>query len=142
MAYSLDLRKRVLAAVDEGMSHTAAAKLYKIARASIAKWVRLRRETGALAARQPPGRPRTIGLSDSDGLRAQLTAQPDASLDAHVARWTSAHPAQPLSRATMGRAIQRLNWSRKKSRSTPASKTPSAARPSKRASRRGRPRTS
>ena len=142
MAYSLDLRTRVMAAVDDGLSHTAAAELYKIARASIAKWVKLRRETGALAARQPPGRPRTIGLSDSEALRAQLTAQPDASLAAHVAHWTSAHPAQPLSRATMGRAIQRLDWTRKKRRSMPVSKIPSAARPSRHASRRGRSRTS
>ena len=142
MAYSTDLRKRVLAAVDEGLSHTAAAERYQIARASIAKWVKLRRETGSLAARHSPGRRRTIALGDSEALRAQLTAQPDATLTAHVAHWVSTHPSQPLSRATMGRAIQRLDWTRKKSRSTPASKTPSAVRPSKRGSRRGQQRTS
>ena len=142
MAYSLDLRERVLAAVDRGLSRTEAAKLFAVARATITDWVTLRRETGSLAGQQPPGRPRTIGLADHEALRAQLTAQPDATLEAHVAHWTAQHPSQSLSVATMSRAIQRLDWTRKKSRSAPASKTPSAVRPSRHVSRRDRRRTS
>lgn len=142
MAYSTDLRKRVLAAVDDGLSHTAAAERYQIAHASIAKWIKLRRETGALIARQPPGRPRTIALADHDALRAQLTAQPDASLAVHVAHWAAQHPSQDVSTATMARAIQRLDWTRKKSHSTPVSKTPPAGQRSKRGSRPVQQRTS
>ena len=142
MAFSLDLRKRVLAAVDGGLSRTAAARRYQVGRATITEWVKLRRETGSFGARQSPGRPRTIALTDQDSLRAQLSAQPDASLRQHVADWSAQHPSQTISMATMLRAIRRLNWTRKKSRSTPASKIPSAGRPSKRGSRHARPRTS
>ena len=142
MAYSLDLRTRVLAGIDRGLSRTEAAKLFAVGRATITTWVTLRRETGSLAAQQPPGRPRTIGLADNDALRAQLTAQPDATLAAHVASWTALHPSQSLSVATMSRSIQRLDWTRKKSRCAPASKTPTAARPSRHVSRRGRQKTS
>lgn len=53
MAYSPDLRERVLAAVDRGLSRTEAAKLFAVARATITDWVRLRRETGSLAAWTP-----------------------------------------------------------------------------------------
>ncbi|MCA1554377.1 MAG: IS630 transposase-related protein [Chloroflexi bacterium] len=142
MAYSLDLRTRVLAAVDGGLSRTQAAARYQVGRASIAKWVKLRRETGALTVRQPPGRPRMIGVADREALRAQLSAQPAATLEAHVARWVARHPSQHLSRATMGLAILRLDWTRKKSRSMSVNKTPPAVRLSKHGSRRGRPRTS
>jgi transposase len=142
MAYSLDLRKRVLAAVDRGMSRTQAARQFQVGRATITIWVRLRRERGSLAAQSPPGRPRTIGPADHDALWAQLTAQADATLPAHVASWAAQYPAPSLSVASMSRAIRRLDWTRKKSRSAPASKTPSAARPSKPASGRGQRRTS
>ena len=142
MAFSLDLRKRVLAAVDGGLSRTEAAKRYQVGRATITEWVKLRRETGSLVARQPPGRPRTIALADHEALRTQLSAQADASLARHVANWRAEHPSQPLSTTTMSRAIRRLGWTRKKRRSTPASKTRSAVRPSKRGSRLARQRTS
>jgi transposase len=124
MAFSLDLRKRVLAAVDGGLSRTQAARRFQVGRATITTWVTLRRERGSLAAQSPPGRPRTIGASDAEALRAQLNAQPDATLPDHVRVWVARHPDQPLSTATMSRAIQRLGWTRKKSRSAPASKTP------------------
>lgn len=142
MAYSLDLRKRVLAAVDRGMSRSQAAQQFQVGRATITTWVTLRRERGSLAAQAPPGRPRTIGPADHDALLAQLMAQPDATLPAHVANWTAQHPAQTLSVASMSRAIRRLGWTRKKSRSAPASKTRSGVPPSKPVSRRGQRRTS
>lgn len=134
MAYSLDLRERVLAAVDRGLSRTQAAQQFRVGRATITLWVALRRARGSLAAQTSPGRPRTIGASGAEALRAQLTTQPDATLPEHVRRWTAQHPDQPLSTATMSRAIQRLGWTRKKSRSVPASKTRRSGLRSKHAS--------
>ena len=123
MAYSLDLRERVLAAVDGGLSRTQAAQRFQVGRATITTWVTLRCHSGSLAAQSPPGRPRTIGASDAEALWAQLNAQPDATLPEHVRLWTAQHPAQALSTATMSRAIARLGWTRKKSRSAPANRT-------------------
>ena len=134
MAYSLDLRQRVLAAVDRGLSRTQAAQQFQIGRATITTWVTLRRESGSLAAQAPPGRPRTIGDTEAEALRAQLTAQPDATLPEHVRLWVAQHPDEPVSTATMSRAIQRLGWTRKKSHSAPANRTRHSARPSRRAS--------
>ena len=134
MAYSLDLRERVLAAVDGGLSRTQAARRFQVGRATITTWVTLRRQSGSLAAQSPPGRPRTIGASDAEALWAQLDAQPAATLPEHVRLWTAQHPDQPLSTATMSRAIQRLGWTRKKSHSAPASKTRRSGQSSKPAS--------
>lgn len=135
MAYSLDLRERVLAAVDRGLSRTQIAQQFQVGRATITNWVTLRRDRGSLAAQSSPGRPRTIGVAEAEGLRAQLTAQPDATLPEHVRLWTLQHPNASLSTATMSRAIQRLGWTRKKSRSAPANKTRRAEPSSKRASK-------
>jgi transposase len=46
-------------------------------------------------------------------LRSQLEANPDATLAEHCQHWEITHDVQ-VSSATMSRAIQRLNWTRKK----------------------------
>jgi transposase len=73
----------------------------------------LRRETGSLAPRVIPGRPkRKIGPL-LEGLRPQLEAHPDATLEEHCRLW-EAQTRTRVSSTTMGRAIGRLKWSRKK----------------------------
>ncbi len=60
-----------------------------------------------------------IALGDAElaTLLTRLEAAPDATLDAHLQWWNAQHPEHPISRATLDRAITRLGWSRKKSRS-------------------------
>jgi transposase len=53
--YSMDLRERVVAAVDGGMSCHAAAKRFGVAASSAIKWVRRVRETGSAAPGQMAG---------------------------------------------------------------------------------------
>jgi transposase len=53
--YSMDLRERVVAAVDGGMSCHAAAKRFGVAASSAIKWVRRVRETGSAAPGQMGG---------------------------------------------------------------------------------------
>lgn len=49
-AYSVDLRERVVAAFDRtGMTDQEAAALFRIGEATVRRWKRLKRETGALA---------------------------------------------------------------------------------------------
>ena len=53
-AYSVDLRERVVASFDrEGMTDQEAAALFRIGEATVRRWKRLKRETGAL--RRRPG---------------------------------------------------------------------------------------
>lgn len=53
--YSMDLRERVVAAVDGGMSCHTAAKRFGVAASSAVKWVRRVRETGSAAPGQMGG---------------------------------------------------------------------------------------
>jgi transposase len=74
-----------------------------------------RRTTTNLRAHSPPGRPRYIGAAQQALLWAQLEAYPDATLDEHARRWNMTH-SMTLSARTLGRAIARLGWTRKKRR--------------------------
>ncbi len=112
-AYSQDLRGRVIRAVDQGMSQREAARIFGVSEPTIKRYLKLRRETGSLAPKVIPGRPkRKIGPL-LDGLRPQLEAHPDATLKEHCRLW-EAETGTRVSPSMMGRAIQRLKWTRKK----------------------------
>jgi transposase len=137
-AYSTDLRERILAAVDGGLSKRAAAGLFGVSRATIKRYARQRRETGGLTPKPRPGQPPRIGPAQHDALRAQLAAAPDATLAQHCATWERAQGVR-VSPATMHRAIARLGWTRKKRPSPPASGTKPPAPPGRRRSPRAIP---
>jgi transposase len=115
-AYSEDLRHRILAAVEGGMSKCAAARVFGVSRSTIKRYAQQRRETGSLAP-QPTARPRPllIGPDRHAALRAQLAAAPDATLAQHAATWEREQGVR-VSLWTMQRAIARLDWTRKKTR--------------------------
>jgi len=119
-AYALDLRERVVAAVQQGMSRRAAAATFAVSLSSIKRCPGTARTGATLAPGRSPGRPPRFDQHDLDVLRARLEAAPDATLDAHVAWWNQQHPDRPVARSTLDRAITRLGWSQKK-RCTPPS---------------------
>jgi transposase len=82
---------------------------------TIRRWLRQRRRTGSGRSRPRPGRARLIGPAQEDALRAQVAAQPDATLAQHCQQWATAQGVR-VSRATMQRAIARLGVTRKKRR--------------------------
>ncbi len=114
-AYSEDLRIRVLASLDSGMSRVQVATTFQVSASSIKRWRAQHATVGHLHPTRPSGRPRTIGPTAEEALRAQLSATPDATLPEHVTAWTH-DQGSSVSRWTMSRAIGRLRWSRKKSR--------------------------
>lgn len=123
-AYSLDLRERVVRAVRErGQSPAEAARAFEVSVWTVKRYL-ARAEAGALAPSPIPGRPRAIGPDGEGALREQWRAEPDARLADHRDVRAAARGAR-VSRRTMGRALARLGWSRKKRPSPP----PSATRP-------------
>ena len=112
-AYSLDLRQRILRAVDQGTPRTEIVKTFAVSRSTIKRYLKLRRETGDVKPKAIPGRPSKKGATLQAGLLPQLEAHPDATLVEHCQFWEATHGIQ-VSSATMSRAIKRLNWTRKK----------------------------
>ena len=113
-AYSEDLRIRVLAALDDGISRAQAARTFQVSGSSIDRWRAQRSALGHLRPKRSPGRPRKIAQSAETSLRAQLSASPDATLPEHIRTWAD-QQGTSLSRWTLSRAIARLRISRKKS---------------------------
>jgi transposase len=113
--YSVDLRERLLGAIDAGLSPAEAARLFRVGPATITRWRQRQRERGELTPSARPGRPRRIGPTEEAALREQVRALPDATLAEHCAAWAAARGAR-LSAATMSRALARIGWPLKKSR--------------------------
>jgi transposase len=83
-AYSLDLRERVVAAVQDGTSCRAVADIFAISPASVVKWSQRFRSSGSAAAK-PMGGKRPFALADErDWLLARVAAKPDITLRALV----------------------------------------------------------
>lgn len=83
--YSLDLRERVVAAVESGQTCRATAQMFDVSVASVVKWSQRARTTGSAAAK-PMGGKRPVLLA---GQRAfildRIEAVPDLSLRALAA---------------------------------------------------------
>src|ERR671934_704357 len=113
-AYSEDLRLRIVAAVDGGMPRSEAARVFGVGRATVKRYLALRRETGALAPRPRPGAPPSKTAALRAALPTRLAAAPDATLAEHCA-WYEQVARVRVSDATMSRVIGRvLGWTRKK----------------------------
>lgn len=109
-------------AVEADTPRAVAARTFGVGPATVERYLR-RQRAGALEPRTSPGRPARIGPDAATALRAQLAAAPDGSLAEHVERFAAERGVR-VSVATMHRAIARLGWTRKKSRSGRASRTP------------------
>lgn len=117
-AYSVDLREKVLRAVDQGYAREKIIELFGVSRATIKRYVKQRRETGSVAPKAIPGRtPKKLGLLQA-GLAAQLQAHDDLRLEDQCRLWEQTHGVH-VSTSTMSEAIKRIGWTRKKSRWVP-----------------------
>jgi transposase len=131
-AYSVDLREKVLRAVDQGYPREEIIKLLGVSRATIKRYLKQRRETGSIAPKAIPGRaPKKLGLLQAE-LAAQLQAHDDLRLEDQCRLWEQTH-SMPVSTSTMSESIKRIGWTRKKRRWVPLnavrqSETPGASR--------------
>jgi transposase len=114
-AYSMDLRERVVAAVDRGTPRKEIVRTLGVSEPTIRRYLRLRRETGSVAPKPPPKRPFSIAHSveHKRALWKQLEEHDDATLEKHCQLWEIKQGAK-VSISTMSRAIGRLGWTLKK----------------------------
>jgi putative transposase len=119
MAYSQDLRERVIAAVEaDSMSNRQIAVLYGVSESTIEKWTARKRDTGSVAALAPAGgRPRALAPYAAT-LRAEVKRRPDISLSELCER-VQAREGVASNTSMMCRELKGLNLPLKKSRSTP-----------------------
>src|SRR5215208_4239902 len=113
-AYSVDLRERVLAALDRGMPRLEVVSTFHVSLASLKRWHAARHDAGDFTPCPPTGgfEP-TITPDQHEQLRAQVAAFPDATLAEHATRWNAAQ-GTAISQWAIGRAIRLLGLTRKK----------------------------
>lgn len=112
--YSIDLRTRVVEAVESGMAREEAVRSFRVSLASLKRWLVAQRTSGTLAPRLARGgRQPSIPPEQEPLLRLQVAAFPDATLPEHAERWSAAY-GTTISEWIIGRAIRRLGITRKK----------------------------
>jgi transposase len=121
--YSVDLRERVIAVLQRGgITDEQVAKLFQIGEATVHRWKRLKRETGALEPRPyGGGYPPRISADQEELVRQMIAEQSDLT-DQEAAWEFHRRSGTSVSRATMGRTLRKLGLTRKKRLSPPPSR--------------------
>ena len=66
--YSIDLRERLLAAVDRGTPRKEVARAFGVSLATLKRWLKRRAETGSVAPKVQPGMVPRVGALSSSGV--------------------------------------------------------------------------
>jgi putative transposase len=120
--YSMDLRNRAVAMLDEGASSTEVAEALGVSDSWVRK-MRLRRDVlGDLAPGSPPGKPRKLTTEDLVGLYHFVDKQPDVTLE-ELAVLMARRLKVQVSISTLSRRLIELGLTRKKRLSTPLKPT-------------------
>ena len=129
--YSMDLRERVVAACEAATDSKAeVARRFKVSVAWVRRLLQRKRESGSIAALpQRAGRKPIFVGARLERLRSAIQETPDATLQELLKETEVA-----ASIMAVQRALERMDCRRKKSRSTPASKS---VRMSKRGAKSG-----
>jgi transposase len=79
--YSEDLRRRVVEAIEGGMSTGEAAKRFCISKAAAGAWARLKRATGSVAAARQGKPPGSVLDPHADFIFGVIADAPDTTLE-------------------------------------------------------------
>jgi transposase len=111
-AYSEDLRKKIVAAIERGMSKAQAARLFDISLSSVKRYSRTARQGGSLEPRKSPGRPHKIDENAQLLLEKDIEERPAATVTQrrHFLEHVS---GRTLSDSTVRRLLKRLGFTQK-----------------------------
>lgn len=112
--HPIELRERVVAFVDEGGTHRAAARHFRVSPKFVNDMIKLRRETGRLEPKPQGNLGRTGKLRGLEGwVRGRLAEQGDLTLD-ELRLALERDREVRVHRSAVGRWLHRLGLSHKK----------------------------
>ncbi|WP_027268942.1 IS630 family transposase [Leptolyngbya sp. PCC 6406] len=121
-AYSTDLRQKIIETYEnERISQRQLAQRFRVTLSFIVKLLKQYRETGELAPKTSPGRPRELDEAQMQRVQAFVEANPDLTLDELRAEVAQQYGVT-VSRSTMCRVMKRLQFTRKKKALHPSDK--------------------
>jgi len=114
-AYSEDLRRKIVEAVERGMPKSEAARTFGVGISSVKRYVATYREGRSLAPKKRPGSKPKLGESARRLLEADLEERPTATLPQRR-EFLERVAGASVSESTVSRMLKRLGWTRKKDR--------------------------
>ncbi|MEM1367660.1 MAG: IS630 family transposase [Cyanobacteria bacterium P01_H01_bin.15] len=109
-AYDYDFRRKVLEAIEcNGMTPSEASQWFSISRNTINEWFHLRAETGGLKPRPKNYKGNGEKIKDWEKFKGFVEANPDRTQKELAELWET-----KISDRTIGRALKRINFTRKK----------------------------
>ena len=112
-AYSEDLRRRVVADTDQGLSIRAVAKKYSVSPSFVSKLTRVWRCEGSVASRQIGGYKRHALAEHAEAIRRQLAEQTDMTL-VELRDWAQAVLSVRVHLSSVDRFLRSLGYRYKK----------------------------
>lgn len=110
--YSEDLRRSIVRAVEDGMSKSAAARLFGVSLSSVKRYLRIAQRGVSLAPKQGGGRPPKTDQTTEKLLEGDVKERPAATV-AERCRFLERTTDKVLSASTVKRLLKRLGFSRK-----------------------------
>ncbi len=114
-AYSEDLRKKIVEAVERGMTKAEAARTFGVGISSVKRYVAAARAGRPLAPKRRPGSKPKMGETARRLLEADLEERPTATLPQRR-EFLRRMAGVRVSDSTVSRMLRRMGWSRKKDR--------------------------
>jgi transposase len=111
-AYSEDLRKKIVAAIERGMSKAQAARTFDVSLSSVKRYSKTAREGGSLEPRKSPGRPTKTDHKAQLLLEKDVEERPAATISQRR-RFLEHITSTTLSDSTVRRLMKRLGFSQK-----------------------------
>src|SRR5215212_661063 len=114
-AYSEDLRKKILRAVDRGMPKSEAARTFGVSRSSVKRYAAARREGRPLSPRKHPGSEPKLDERARKILQADVEARPATTLKDRC-RFLEAAVGVSVSESTLSRLLRKIGSAQKTER--------------------------
>jgi transposase len=111
-AYSEDLRTKIVAAIERGMSKAQAARTFSVSLSSVKQYSRTARKGGSLEPRKSPGGPCKADEKARILLEKDVEERPATTISQRR-RFLEHVTATTLSDSTVRRLMQRLGFSQK-----------------------------
>jgi transposase len=114
-AYSLDLRKKIVAAKERGMPTSEVTRTFGVGLSTVKRYAATAREGKPLAPKRRPGSKPKLGEAARKLLEADLEERPAATLPERR-EFLARVAGVSVSDSTVSRMLNRMGWSRKKDR--------------------------
>jgi transposase len=115
VAYSLDLRERIIRTWQDGQPKRAVARIFKVSLSTVKRYVKRFAQLGHVL---PTVQGHMAGKLNSKMRKQsarQLKAHPDFTLAQHMEWWNRRHGEQlQVSESLLSRAVRRLGWNEKR----------------------------